>query len=78
MANDDVNITTREVASIAHVDPATVRRWAETGELRSFTTLGGHYRFNRAYIEQRFSASPSPAVPSVGDGALSSSTGGAA
>lgn len=65
MANNDVNITTREVASIAKVDPATVRRWAETGELESFTTVGGHYRFSRAYIEGRFSPSLTPTSTEV-------------
>ena len=30
------------------VDPDTLRRWADTGRLRAFTTPGGHRRFLRA------------------------------
>lgn len=56
MSQDSVNITTREVADIARVDTSTVRRWAETGELAAAKTPGGHYRFNREYIQDRFSA----------------------
>jgi excisionase family DNA binding protein len=30
------------------VDPDTLRRWADTGRIRTFTTPGGHRRFRRA------------------------------
>jgi excisionase family DNA binding protein len=30
------------------VDPDTLRRWADTGRIRAFTTPGGHRRFARA------------------------------
>ena len=30
------------------VDPDTLRRWADTGRIRAFTTPGGHRRFSRA------------------------------
>src|SRR6266498_87323 len=30
------------------VDPDTLRRWADTGRVRTFTTPGGHRRFLRA------------------------------
>jgi len=56
MTEQLVNITTREVAKIARVDSSTVRRWAESGELESVRTPGGHFRFNAEYIRNRFAA----------------------
>lgn len=51
MTEELVNITTREVASIARVDTSTVRKWVEQGHLTpTITTPGGHYRFNRADV----------------------------
>jgi excisionase family DNA binding protein len=44
------------VAKIARVDSSTVRRWAESGELQSVKTPGGHFRFNAEYIRRRFAA----------------------
>ena len=32
------------------VDPDTLRRWADVGRIRSFTTPGGHRRFARADV----------------------------
>lgn len=34
-----------QVARIFGVDPKTVTRWAKTGKLPCFRTLGGHRRF---------------------------------
>lgn len=34
------------------VSPATVRRWADSGRLKPFTTPGGHRRFDRAALER--------------------------
>ncbi len=34
------------------VDPDTLRRWADTGRIESFSTIGGHRRFARRAIEQ--------------------------
>lgn len=34
------------------VDPDTLRRWADTGRVRSWTTPGGHRRFDRATLER--------------------------
>lgn len=34
-----------EVARMFRVDPKTVTRWAKTGRLEYFRTLGGHRRF---------------------------------
>lgn len=40
-----------EVAAEYHVDPATARRWADTGKLTEIRTPGGHRRYRRAEIE---------------------------
>lgn len=34
------------------VDPDTLRRWADDGRVRSWTTPGGHRRFERATLER--------------------------
>lgn len=36
-----------EVASILHVSPKTVNRWAKEGRIPCILTLGGHQRFLR-------------------------------
>lgn len=52
MGTDPVYLTTSEIAERYRVDPSTVRRWVEKGQLKpSFTTPGGHYRFTQADIE---------------------------
>ena len=40
-----------EVAALFRVDPKTVTRWAKTGKLSSFRTLGGHRRYRRSEVE---------------------------
>jgi excisionase family DNA binding protein len=39
-------------ASMLGVDPDTLRRWADTGRVRSYTTPGGHRRFARPELER--------------------------
>jgi hypothetical protein len=34
------------------IDPDTLRRWADAGQVETFTTPGGHRRFDRAEIER--------------------------
>lgn len=34
------------------VDPDTLRRWADAGRVRAFSTPGGHRRFSRADLDQ--------------------------
>jgi excisionase family DNA binding protein len=43
-------MTPAEVAALFRVDPKTVTRWAQQGKLRSLRTLGGHHRYDAAYI----------------------------
>jgi excisionase family DNA binding protein len=38
-------LTTRQLASLWLVSEATVKRWADTGQLKSARTAGGHRRF---------------------------------
>lgn len=40
-----------EVARVFRVDPKTVTRWANSGQLTVVKTLGGHRRYLRSEIE---------------------------
>lgn len=42
---DDEFLSTREVALIFRVSPATVRRWADNGKLGARRSFGGHRIF---------------------------------
>jgi hypothetical protein len=43
------------------VDPDTLRRWADFGQVEVFTTPGGHRRFERHHLEQLVESRRSPA-----------------
>ena len=43
-------ISVHEACSLIGVSPATLRRWSDAGEIRAFTTPGGHRRFARSAI----------------------------
>ena len=45
-------VSLRRAAEILGVHPATVRNWADKGELTSRRTPGGHRRFRRSELEQ--------------------------
>ncbi len=49
-ANEWVSL--RQAADILGVHPATVRAWADRGDLAARRTPGGHRRFRRADLEQ--------------------------
>lgn len=54
-------ISIREASALLGVAPATLRRWAEAGEVPAFATLGGHRRFSRAALAARLpGAAPTP------------------
>ncbi|HEX8939366.1 MAG TPA: helix-turn-helix domain-containing protein [Candidatus Limnocylindrales bacterium] len=40
----------REATLLLGVSPATLRRWADAGQVPTFTTPGGHRRFDRAAL----------------------------
>ena len=43
-------LTIHEASDLIGVSPATLRRWSDAGEIRAFTTPGGHRRFARAAV----------------------------
>ena len=43
-------MTPGEVARLFRVDPKTVTRWSNNGNLESFRTPGGHKRFRRDVV----------------------------
>jgi len=45
------------------VDPDTLRRWADFGQIEVFTTPGGHRRFERRDLERLVESRRSPARP---------------
>lgn len=59
MSQDQVNetwLSLREAAAFLDVHPATLRRWADNGQIPHLLTPGGHRRFARTDLEQ-FAAS---------------------
>ena len=45
-------LTSAEVAVLLHVSPKTINRWANEGRLDCLKTLGGHHRYDPAYIAE--------------------------
>lgn len=43
-------LTVRDACALIGVSPATLRRWSDSGDIRTFTTPGGHRRFARSAI----------------------------
>lgn len=43
---------TSEVAKLMYVSPKTVSRWAVEGRLKFVSTLGGHRRYEKEYIDE--------------------------
>ena len=43
-------MSVHEAAPLMGVSPATLRRWSDAGDIRTFTTPGGHRRFSRSAI----------------------------
>jgi glutamyl-tRNA reductase len=43
-------LTLSEACELIGVSPATLRRWSDNGDIRTFTTPGGHRRFARSAI----------------------------
>jgi excisionase family DNA binding protein len=52
----DTPLSTRDVASMFGVTMKTIHRWAESGRLPSFKTLGGQHRFYPSAIEEVLAA----------------------
>jgi excisionase family DNA binding protein len=60
-------LTTRQLARLWLVSEATIKRWADTGQLTSSRTVGGHRRFPVAEV-MRFQTERGLGVPAVGAG----------
>jgi excisionase family DNA binding protein len=69
--NTDV-LSTRQVATLLGVGEATVKRWADAGEIECFRTPGGHRKFRlrdvTAFVQNRQyeAAGPLPSVVAPG------------
>lgn len=51
VSNDPDWVTLTEAARVLGVSPSTVRRYGDSGVVRTFLTPGGHRRFSRAGLE---------------------------
>jgi len=43
-------LSIHEASALIGVSPSTLRRWSDAGEIKTFTTPGGHRRFSRAAV----------------------------
>src|SRR5215212_2102607 len=58
-------LTTRQLSRVWLVSEATIKRWADTGQLKSSRTVGGHRRFPLAEV-MRFQTERGLGAASVG------------
>lgn len=63
MSQDSDWVSLGEAASILGVHPSTVRHWADSGDLPSQRTPGGHRRFRRRDLQQWSSLRTPDAAP---------------
>lgn len=50
-ASDSLWLSLGQASRLLGIQPATLRRWADRGEVATFVTPGGHRRFPRSVIE---------------------------
>ncbi len=71
--NPDV-LSTRQVATLLGVGEATVKRWADAGEIDCFRTPGGHRKFRlrdvTAFVQKRQYEAAGPLPAAVASGAM--------
>jgi excisionase family DNA binding protein len=61
-------VSLTEACQLLGVSPSTVRRWGDSGMVRTYTTPGGHRRFSRAGLEAMLPGRPSGSGrPSLSD-----------
>ncbi|HYO45028.1 MAG TPA: helix-turn-helix domain-containing protein [Candidatus Limnocylindrales bacterium] len=63
---DPAWVSLTEACTLLGVSPSTIRRWGDTGMVRTFVTPGGHRRFSRAGVESLLPERPT-IRPSLGD-----------
>ncbi len=70
--NDDLGlgterwVTVREAARVAAVDPRTIRRWADTGQIRGRRTPGGHRQISLRGLNAAYSSTTRRPEPPAG------------
>lgn len=67
-AKDPAWLSLTDACELLGVSPSTVRRWADTGLVRTFVTPGGHRRFSRAGLESLLPDRPTGRPSLVGLG----------
>ncbi len=62
-------VTLTEACKLLGVSASTVRRWGDTGMVRTFVTPGGHRRFSRSGLEALLPETPSvrPSLADLGE-----------
>ncbi len=62
-------VTLAEACRLLGVSPSTIRRWGDTGTVRTFVTPGGHRRFSRSGLEALLPDRPSgrPSLTRLGE-----------
>lgn len=62
-------VTLTEACRLLGVSPSTVRRWGDSGMVRTFLTPGGHRRFARAGLEAMLPGRPTvrPSLTDLGE-----------
>lgn len=68
-AKDPAWVSLTEACQLLGVSPSTVRRWADTGVVRTFVTPGGHRRFSRVGLESLLPGHPTgrPSLVALGE-----------
>jgi excisionase family DNA binding protein len=66
---DPAWLSLTDACELLGVSPSTVRRWADTGLVRTFVTPGGHRRFSRAGLESLLPDRPTrrPSLVELGE-----------
>src|SRR5512141_1692944 len=68
-AKDPEWVSLTEACRLLGVSPSTVRRWGDSGMVRTFLTPGGHRRFARAGLEAMLPGRPTtrPSLTDLGE-----------
>lgn len=69
LAKDPDWVSLTEACRLLGVSPSTVRRWGDSGMVRTFLTPGGHRRFSRAGLEAMLPSRPAtrPSLTDLGE-----------